>query len=67
MSAEINSIYAMAIDSQEYNEHMNNIKYLGSEIMKLLGSNKDLLAKYERSMWLAEEICIKLALNRTNV
>jgi hypothetical protein len=62
----IDEIYKLANDSKEYRNHMEEVRFLGSEIMKLLGVNKNLLEKYERSMWLAEEFCVNLALNKGN-
>lgn len=63
---DINEIYKMANDSTEYGNRMDEIKQLGSDVMKLLGENKSVFEKYERSMWLAEEICIQLALDKGN-
>ena len=64
---DIDGVYKLATDSKEYKNYMDDIRSLGSEVMKLLGENKDLFAKYEKSMWMAEEICIKLALDKGNI
>lgn len=63
---DVKEIYLKVMKNPEYVNHMSKVKSLGSQIMELLDSNKSLLIEFEKSVWLAEEICIEEALRRNS-